>query len=212
MATLLPALGASGKWKLKAPFDTQLQGDLAYRCESIRYLSEVVASGFDAFNEIYVPNGISQATYDGHVADGIAIITLVSTTGSPLIIPSPYLDGWPSSNVVPYAVIGAVVTLGALPNTLDPSFLTPKIVNAIKAALGHVPEVQYVALSEVTNVEFSQHQNLENLRQANIVDDNSDYVRRLKAEADLIKANDTIAKLQQFIIDSGIPIPIVPGP
>lgn len=208
---ILPALGSSGLWKLKAPFDTKIIASVAYSCQAISLISALVASGLDVFEEYYVSNGLTQAAYDADVLDGSSIITLVSTTGVSLQVPSTYIDGWPSSDVVPYVVMGAIVVLGALPNTLDPEFLAPKLKNVVKNSLGNDATVEFVVMSEVTNKMFSDHTALENARKANISDDNSDYVRRLKAEADLVAAKATIAALQQFIIDSGVPIPVVPG-
>lgn len=209
---LLPAIDASGKWKLKAPFDTQLATDVAYTCKEIRKLSAVVAAGFDAKAEWYDYNEIPEATYNQHVADDISVITLVSSTGAWLNVPSPYLDGWPSADVVPYVVIGMIADLGPLPNTIDPGFLTTKVKNLIKDTLGHEPDIQYVALSEVTNKAFADHEALETLRQTNITDSNTDYARRLKAEDELVKAKAEIAALQQFILDSGVTIPVVTEP
>lgn len=211
MAGALPTIGSSGNWKLKAPFDTKLLPSISYSCQAIRLLSEVVGSGRDVYAEDYEPNGIPQADYDQHVADGISIITLISAVGAVVNVPSPYLDGWPSSDVVPYVVMAAVVTLGALPNTVDPSFLTPILKNTVMNALGYDPDVEYVTVSDVTNILFSNHTALEAARKANIQDNNTDYVRRLKAEADLVSARATIAALQKFIKDSGVPIPVVPG-
>lgn len=211
MAGVLPTIGVSGSWKLKAPLDTKLLPSMSYSCQGIQSLLSVIASGRDVFAEDYEPNGISQATYDEHVAEGISIISLVSSTGVSLNVPSPYLDGWPSSDVIPYVVMGALVTLGAIPNTLSPEFLTPIIQNAVKAALGNDAAVEYVTMGEVQNILFSDHTALEIARKANIDNNNTDYVRRLKAEADLVAARATIAALQKFIKDSGVPIPVVPG-
>lgn len=212
MAGLTPVIGSSGIWKLKPPFDNKLLPNLAYKCEAVNSLTAVISSGFDALTEYYINQGLDQVTFDKDVKDNVTIVTLLSSDGNVLFVPQPYIDGLPSSDVVPYVVMGMVIQLGALPNTIDPAFLTPKVTNAIKNALGLTPIVEYVTLSEVTNILFTEHEALEVARKANITDDNTDFVRRLKAETDLAKANATIQVLQQFILDSGIPIPIVPGP
>lgn len=205
---LLPSVGSSGDWKVKAPFDTKYVAGLAYGCKAVRELSEVVGTGINAFAEYYQKNGLSKETYEAHVADNIAIITLVSSAGNWLHIPSPYVTGWPSTDVVPYVVMGMVITLGAIPNTLDPTFLTPKVSNAIKAALGHTPEIQYVALSEVANKKWSDHTSLETARKTAISDEYSDYIRRVNAEDELVKAKAEIQALQQYIISKNILPPI----
>lgn len=207
MAELLPSVGASGDWKVKAPFTNLYIAGTAYACKEIRKLSAVVAVGVDAYNEYYVAQGLTQAQYDADVANDISIVTLLSAAGNWLFIPSTYLDGWPSNDAVPYVVLGAVINLGPLPNTVDPSFLTPKIQNLIKDALGHDVDVEYVALSDVTNKTFADHTALEQARQNNITDSNTDTTRRIQAENDLASARSEIAALQQVIIDAGIVLP-----
>lgn len=203
MAELLPGIGAAGQWKLKPPFNDLLIANLAYTCKEVRKLSAVVASGIEAKAEFYDKYSIDSAVYDQHVKDDISIITIISTAGNWLHVPSPYLDGWPSGDAVPYAVIGMVANLGALPNTIDPSFLTPIVKNAVVAALGHDPDISYVVLSEVVNKTFAEHEAMEVHRQSLITDDNSDYVKRVKAEEALTRANAQIQALQQYIISSG---------
>lgn len=206
---LLPSIGMSGQWKLKAPLDTKIVAKLAYTCKEVRKLGAIIAAGIDAFEEFYVPNDIPREVYDQHIADDISIITIVSSTGAWLNVPTPYLDGWPNANVIPYVVVGLVAEIGAIPNTLDPTFLIEKVRNTIKGSLGHEPNITLVALSEVENMPFEDHEAMETLRKSNITDDNTDYSRRIKAEDDLAKARAEIAALQKFIIDSGIPVPVV---
>lgn len=212
MATeLLPAIGASGSWTLKPPYDTQLISGLAYTCKAIRKLSEVVATGIDAKAEYYDANGIDPSVYDANVAADISIVTLTSSSGNWLFVPTPYLSGWPTGDAVPYVVLGMIVNLGALPNTLDPTFLIEKVSNVITSNLGNVPDIEFVALSEVTNKTWDVHEGLEAARQNNITDDNTDYIRRVNAEAALATAQATIQALQQFIIDAGL-VPPSPAP
>lgn len=208
---LLPSIGMSGQWKLKAPFDTKIVANLTYTCKEVRKLGAMIAAGVDAFEEFYVPNEITRDVYDQHVASDISVITLSSSSGNWINVPTPYLDGWPNANVIPYVVVGLIADIGALPNTIDPTFLAEKVKNTIMSSLGHEPEITFVALSEVTNMPFDEHEALENLRKSNIADDNTDYSRRIKAEDDLAKARAEIAALQQFIIDSGVPVPVASG-
>ncbi|BAS04852.1 hypothetical protein [Ralstonia phage RSF1] len=207
MAELLPSIGASGDWTLKPPFDTKYTAGLAYSCRAINKISSLVATGVDVFNTFYVPNDLTVDKYNADVAADLSMVTLQSSSGQVLILPSTYLSGWPSADSVPYVVMGMVINLGAIPNTLDPTFLTPKVAAVIKAALGHDPDIQYATLSETTNKTWDDHTALENLRLANITDDNSDYIKRLNAESDLAAAQAQIAALQQFIIQSGLTVP-----
>lgn len=203
MSELLPAIGASGNWKLKAPYDAQYIAGLAYSCRAINKLSAVVTLGLDAKAEYYDKNGLSQEIYDDHVAKDISILTLVSSAGNYIFVPAPYVDGWPTNDAVPYVVMGMLINLGALPNTIDPTFLKTKVENVILANLGHQPEIEFVTLSEVTNKSWDDHTSLENARQSALEDSSTDYVRRVNAEEELLQARAQIQALQQYIIDQG---------
>lgn len=204
MNEVLPADGATGQWRLKAPFDTKIVNGLAYTCYGKNTIGVLNAQGVEVFAEYYEKNGIDRDTYELHAKEDRTICTLLSSAGDWLQIPSPYLSGWPSADVVPYVVVGMFLTLGALPNTIDPSFLTDKVKNVVKASLGLEPDVEYIAMTEITHKEWSLHESLEQARKTATADDNSDLARRLKAEDDLIAAKVQIAALQQYIIDSGI--------
>lgn len=213
MSELLPAHKASGHWRLKPPFDNALVPGLAYTCQSLRSLGEIVAtgsdtgSGLDIYEEYYGKWNIDRSVYEAHLAENITICTLLSSSGNFVFVPSPYLSGWPSNDSIPYVVLGLFATLGAIPNTLDPSFLIEKVTNVISSSLGLVPDVEFVAMSEVTNKAWIDHKALETARKTLITDNNSDYTRRVKAEADLAEARTQIQALQKFIVDSGIVIP-----
>lgn len=207
---LLPAIGAAGDWKLKTPFDTKYTAGMAYSCRAINKISSLVSTGIDVLDTLYIPNGLTADNYAADVAADLSMVTLQSSSGQVIILPSSYLLGWPSNDAVPYVVLGMVINLGAIPNTIDPTFLTPKVAAVIKAALGHDADIEYVTLSETTNKTWDDHTSLENLRLANVTDDNSDYVKRLNAEADLTAAQAQITALQQFIIDSGLTVPAGP--
>uniref|UniRef100_A0AAU7PFK9 Uncharacterized protein n=1 Tax=Burkholderia phage vB_BgluM-SURPRISE13 TaxID=3159457 RepID=A0AAU7PFK9_9VIRU len=204
---LLPGIGASGDWSLKTPLDSKYTAGLAYTCKAIRKISEMVANGIDVLNMVYIPNGLDQTAYDSDVQNDYSIITLQSAAGALLLVPSSYLAGWPSGDSVPYVVMGMIINLGPIPNTIDPTFLTDKVAPVIKAALGLDPEIQYATLSETTNKTYDDHVAQEATRTAAITDENSDYVKRLNAEADLTAAQAQIAALQQFIIDAGLAVP-----
>jgi hypothetical protein len=170
----------------------------------------MVATGIDVLNTLYIPNGLTEANYDADVAADLSMVTLQSTSGQVIILPSTYLTGWPSADSVPYVVMGMVINLGPIPNTIDPTFLTDKVEPVIKNALGLDPEIHYVTLSETTNKTWDDHVAQENTRTAAITDENSDYVKRLNAEAALTAAQAQIVALQQVIIDAGLTIPSSP--
>lgn len=207
MSELLPGMGASGHWRLKAPFDNALVPGLAYICQAQQSVGMMLATGMNVYEEIYDKWKIEIEVYDKHVADNITICTLISSSGNFVFVPAVYIDGWPSNDSIPYVVLGLFATLGAIPNTLDPSFLIDKVKNLIKSSIGLAADIEFVAMSEVENIAWVDHQAMEVARKTLITDDNSDYAKRVKAEADLNAARVQIQALQKFIVDSGIPVP-----
>jgi hypothetical protein len=203
-------MGVSGDWTLKAPLDTKITPNLAYTCKSLRKISEMVANGIDVLNLVYIPNGLTQDDYNDGVANDWSVVTLQAASGLMVLVPSPWLAGWPSADSVPYVVMGMIINLGAIPNTIDPTFLTDKVEPVIKAALGLDPEIHYATLSETATKTWDDHVAQENARTAAITDENSDYIKRVNAEADLAAAQAQIAALQQVIIDAGLTIPTSP--
>jgi len=196
---ILPSIGAKGAWNLKAPYNSLLIADLEYECKAIRKLSELLTTGVDVFTLYYDNVGVNKTVFDDHVKNDYSIISMVSTSGKWLFIPSPFINGWPDSNVVPYVVMGLLANLGPIPNTLNPTFLIDKVKNVIQANIGLTPTVQFITLSEPKNKSWLDHDSLETLRLSNITDTSTDYVRRLKAEDDLEKALLKINQLETWI-------------
>lgn len=194
---LLPSVGATGSWKLKAPFDEKVDPELSYRCDAVRRISEMVAMGTDVKTIHYFANGLTEAEYKADVQADVAIITLSTSSGDWAYVPSSYVLGWPSTDGVPYAVVGMAVVLGALPNTIDPTMLTEKVKEVIKANLGMEPEITYATVSEVAIKSQEQHENLETARLANISEDKTNY--QLLQET--LLENERLRSLNQSLID-----------
>lgn len=163
---MIPTLGASGAWTLKVPFDAQIVADRAYTCQAIRYISEMVAKGEEVKNQYYIRYGLTDAEYKQDADANVAIVTLISSSGDYVHVPSSYIVGWPAADGVPYAVLAAGVVLGALPNTFDPTFLTTELKAFIKARIGLEPEITYATVSEVSIKSQDQHGVLESAREA----------------------------------------------
>lgn len=198
MAQILPSIGAEGAWQLKAPFDEKISSELSYKCVAIRKISEMVTTGIDVLNTHYIPNGLLKTDYDADVIVDASVVTLVSSSGSWVFVPTTYILGWPSADSVPYAVVAMGVVLGALPNTVDASFLIDKVKNVIRANLGNEPEILLMTVSETTMKTQEQHESLEAARQANITETMTDYNAVQVLQAQLDAANETIRQLMEY--------------
>ena len=208
MTQILPSIGAEGAWQLKAPFDEKIESSLSYKCVAIRKISEMVTTGVDVLNTHYIPNGLLESNYNDDVGDDVSIVTLVSSSGAWVFVPTSYIVGWPSADSVPYAVVAMACVLGALPNTVDASFLIEKVKNVIQANLGHEPEIYLMTVSVTVMKTQEQHESLEAARRANVSDSMTDYNAKNTLQEQLDAANETIRQLMGYY-ESQPPVPPV---
>lgn len=199
MSNLIPEVGSSGIYKLRAPFNTRLAQDLRYTCIAVRRLADIVAAGGDPKDLHYTSNGLSDAQYDADVANGVCIVTLQSDGSGVVYVPSSYIESYPSMGGVPYRAIALVVSLGAIPDSLDLTYLKTRIRGVVKDTIGVDRELQTVTTSPVSLIEQGTHETLEAARLAIVSESNTDYARALAAETALASARQHIAELEAYI-------------
>jgi hypothetical protein len=197
--SVLPSLGSSGAWTLKTPFDALIVSNLAYTCQEVRRITTMVGQGVDVFTQHYARHGLTKAEYDQDVQNDVSMITLITSSGDWLFVPSSYVTGWPAADGVPYATIAAAIVLGALPNTVDPSFLTEDLKAFIKARLGLVPDISYVVVSETVMKDQNQHEILEIARENAKEVDKTLFSQLQDAEATIASQKQTIDNLTAYI-------------
>lgn len=206
---IFPTPGALGAWNLKPPFDTKLKVGLAYLCKEVRLITEMVAQGVNVREQFYAANGLSNTFYEEDLKDGAAIVTLTTSSGDRVFVPSPYILGWPSADGVPYAVVAMAIVLGALPNTVDPTFLTNKVSEVIHSNLGLMPEISYATVSEVTVKSQEQHNAAESGRLSNISENKTNFQLLEEANARIAALVSENQALANYIAEH---IPPPPGP
>lgn len=198
---LLPPIGTSGIYLLNSPFASQLQPNIAYRCEAVRKLSDLIEAGVDPFEEIYQPNGISQQSYEQDVANQACIVSLQSSTGHWVYVPSTYIKSFPNVNGVPYRVMVLGVELGPIPEYMDLGAVKSAVAQTVRDVLGVTPTIKEVAISPVQNFSQNDHDVIESNRAAQIA--NSDTWK-----AKYLAAQNSLEELQrQYNVLAGIARP-----
>ena len=190
MSFLIPPINARGFYSLKAPWSTA--PNTIYECIAIREVYDFTQIGTDPFELIYQPQSIERSVYDADVAAGVKILTLRSNTRPTLYVPNSYLLGFPSNDNVAYNHIVASISLGAIPDALDLTFLQDQLASATEATIGVTPEVKIHAAPSDTYVSADQHNTLEQARQDAITNMKTDRAR-------LLEANHLIDELRQVI-------------
>jgi hypothetical protein len=195
MAGLIPALNATGLYTLRAPFDTVLLPQTSYGCVAIRRLEDIVAAGGDPFDQYFAPKGITRALYETDAAAGCVIVSLQSSSGQWVYVPSTYIASMPEQGGVPYTSMLLGIKIGAVPDSLDLSFLKTKISEIITATLGVSAEIREVANSPKTLLNQTQHSAAESARAAAVTSNQTDYSKFLAAQA---LADARLLKIQQL--------------
>lgn len=195
-----PPVGATGLYTLSGPWATDLIPNLSYECKAIRRLADFVHLGIDPYTTFYKPKQIPETTYQTDFQNNVCIVTLVSTTGQWLYVPTSYITGFPNMNGIPYTAVVLAAPIGAVPNYLDLTPVKSKIAAVIQDYLGLVGvQVQSVVVSPQKNLVQADHNAIEAARQANIRTTQTDYAKYLqeKARADALAQRN--AELEAYI-------------
>jgi hypothetical protein len=196
---LIPPVGTSGIFKLAAPFSTLLQANMSYRCDAVRRIADFLEVGYDPYEEIYVPSGLTKSVYDLDLQNQVCIVSLVSTGGHWVYVPSTYIVAYPDINGVPYTVMVLGLELGAIPNYRDLTGLKQAIANLTRDTIGVMPTVREVAISAVQKLSQADHDALENARVLSINNSQTDRAKLLAAQTELAALRQQYSALEEYV-------------
>lgn len=181
MPQLVPAMGIKGRFILAAPFDAKVLLNTSYTCVAVRRLEDIVAAGEDPLALYYTANGLPQERYNQDLAERVCIVSLQASLGEWIYVPSSFITAMPDQSGVPYTVTALAVSLGAVPNALNLTYLKTQIAELVVDTLGvNTPSVHAVALSATTNVSQGEHEALEAAREANRGETTTDRAKLLE--------------------------------
>jgi hypothetical protein len=198
---LIPPVGTSGIYKLASPFNTLLQANMSYRCDAVRRVTDYLEVGLDPFVDIYEPRGLSKAIYNTDLLNQVCIVSLVSTSGHWIYVPSTYIASYPDINGVPYTVMVIGLELGAIPNYKDLTGLKQAIASLTRDVIGVMPTVREVAISAVQKLSQSDHDALENARSIAITNSQTDRAKLLTVQHELTVLRQQYAELEAYVRD-----------
>lgn len=196
---LLPPVGTSGIYKLAPPFSTLLQTNMSYRCDAIRRVADYLEVGIDPYEEIYAPRGLSRAVYDQDLLNQVCIVSLVSSGGHWVYVPSTYITAYPDINGVPYTVMVLGLELGAIPNYKDLTGLKQALASLTRDTIGVTPTIREVAISAVQKLSQADHDAVENARASAITNTQTDRAKLLATQQELAALRLQYDQLEQYI-------------
>jgi hypothetical protein len=197
---VIPSVGVSGLWSLASPFNSKLLPNIPYTCIAIRKLSDVVAAGGNPEADYYAINGLDNNRYISDLNNGACIITLQGGSSSIVYVPSTSINNYPDIGGVPYTVLALAINLGAIPDSLDLSYLKYRVGNLVRDTVGIQPNINVVAISPTTLVNDRDAKAIEAARLANIGTVVTDYAKYLQAAAERDSARQKIQELEHYIM------------
>lgn len=141
---MIPALGKAGKYKLSPPF--QIDETVSYVCRGVSFIQSLVDKNIDVYNDFYVPVGLSEAEYNEDLDTDESIVTLKSSDGNILNVPSSYITQIPTDEEVPYSRFGVLFEFGILPNETAFENLVTQMQDISKSTLGVEPDAALTLL------------------------------------------------------------------
>lgn len=207
MANIVPDIGVNGVFSLKEPFNNLLIKDIGYTCTAVRQLTDIIKAGGDPQALYYTPYNLDSTIYNADVKNNVCIVSLQSSKGGDTVyVPSSYVLSFPKTGGIPYTVTGLGISLGAIPDGLDLTYLKSRIQTVVKDTLGLVSDVEIktLALSETTLVNQDSHNALETARKNNIADTQTDYSKLLAVTKKYQEAVKKIRELENFIISKNL--------
>lgn len=202
---LIPTVGSSGIWTLLAPWNVLLTQSVSYNCLAVRKLEDIIAAGGDPYQQVYAPRegstpGSLQEQYNSDLQNGTCIVTLQSSSGAVIYVPTTFIQSFPSSGGVPYTNLLLAVDLGAMPNYVDLTFLKQQFANLVKTTVGLTKvEITTVVVSPLTNLSSSDHTTAEAARQANITNTVTPEAKVIALTAQLQAVQQAYAQLEAFL-------------
>lgn len=205
MTTLiLPTIGSSGYFRLKAPLSTLIIENEVYTCRAIRTLNDYLANNEDPLTDVYKNYGLSDAEYQTDIASNASIVSLQSDSGHWLYIPARYIDSYPLTNGIPYRTVMIGISLPSLPVDKDISYVGTDLTNLIKDRLGVTPVIKQVETSRPVLVDKATHDQLTAERALVAKVGETDSSRYQKLMVDFNTALRKIAMLEKYITDTYI--------
>lgn len=196
---ILPTIGSSGYFELRAPFDTIVVVNERYTCQAIRRISDYLANNEDVKADIYDKYQLPEAEFFDDSQKNMYIVSLQSEKGHWLYVPARYIVKYPEVNGIPYRTMMIGVSLPPMVADRDYSFVMTDIQNLVTDSLGVTPTVKLVETSRVLLVSKEKH-DIEQANRTAIINGNvTDRSRYISTQIALDRALTKIQELEAYI-------------
>lgn len=196
---LIPPVGTAGIFTLQAPFAVKLITGAPYTCMAVRRLADVIHEGIEPYERYYEPFGLTREIYTAALAEDVCIVSLRSSGGQWLEVPSTYILSYPDQGGVPYTSLVLAVNIGPIPNHLNLAAIKQRLIDDVRDYIGIDSSVMTVAVSETKLIAQSISIGIEAARVAQINTSTTDRAKLIAAQAVSTAALAKIAELEAYI-------------
>ncbi len=198
-----PPIDTVGRYTLISPFvadQTKI-----FTCRAIRSFEDIYEQDEDVFKDYYEVKQLDITVFNEDKDAHANIITLMDADGVVIYVPDTYIESYPLMGNITYSHVVLSVSLGALPDYVDLTFVNGQILNVITDLINPPTKVINVNKSpSVGLVSPADHEVAEANRTASIQTRETDYAVRLQLEQKVNEQIQVIARLNQIILDAGI--------
>jgi hypothetical protein len=165
---IVPTVGMSGLYSLKAPYTALCNPSVEYTCTGVLSISGALAQGQEPLEDVYLAQGGSEEEYAADEALDHCIITLQAGAGELVTVPNSALIRLPDADGVRYTGLMLGISLSAVPVELDLSALKERLSDVVFDQLGVRSTVYEAITSSPTVVSHERHRDIEAARVANV--------------------------------------------
>lgn len=196
---------ARGKWKAKAPF--VLDENIVYTCIGIRAFRDIEAEGVGVYELVYQPRALSEEVCETDRVNAVSIITLEAEGKPNVLIPTSYIQSYPTTVLEGFSRIVLAVEIGILSDKVPLDYLKAQLQQAVTDTVGvENATVELFTAPYRGVITPDQAEAMEHARQQLIRTGNNHYSenKRLQDALDLAEAK--VRRLEQIIIDNSISV------
>jgi hypothetical protein len=197
MANAVPSLNSFGIFTVLTPF---VIDPVNYRCSGLQSISSMLSNNVDVFNLVYAPVGLSISVFNADRDANAVIVTLDSTEGPTLLVPSTYVDTMPAMITIQYSHLIITADVGELPDSLPIEQLKVDIKNIVDSFLGVDSAIEVYSIPGTHLYSLTESEDMEAAREISITYTDS-LADRIQTLTDDITAKQIrITELEEAIV------------
>lgn len=195
---IIPPLESYGTFEVREPY--VVKATSLYRTTAHRTYEEIAVSGVDVYQLAYAGVGLTKEDLQSDRVNQAVIVTLQSIDDGPIYIPSTYILSYPGMDFKPYSHLIGSVSMGPLADDFDVSLVADVISTVVSDTIGVTPTVQWHRVPHTGSVSLTQHEQLEEAREAAIVSRVTDHSELLRLSEKVAEQTTYIERLEELLL------------